>query len=130
MNISVLNLARAVERKKKFERSAASADVKLDFIEAVDGPFRYLAFDNASQAILAHGGTAADALYAADQIAPDAPIYVVDAGRFGWKIWDWQIDLVSAQEALRHGDNLISFGFWWLRRWGEAGRRSRLRIGE
>ena len=100
MNISVLNLARAVEQKKEFEQSAASTDVKLDFIEAVDGPFRYLAFDNASQAILAHGGTAVDALYAADQIAPEAPIYVVDAGRYGWKIWDWQIDLVSAHEAL------------------------------
>ena len=120
MNISVLNLARIVERKKNIERSAASVDVKLDFIESVDGPFRYLAFDDASLAILAHGGTAADALYAADQIAPDAPIYVVDAGRFGWKIWDLQMNLVSAEEALRHGDNIISFGFWWLLRWGEA----------
>jgi hypothetical protein len=119
MNVSVLSLARAVDQKKKIERSAASADVKLDFIEAVDGPFRYLAFDNASQAILAHGGTAADALYAADQIAPDAPIYVVDAGRFGWKIWNLQIDLDSAQEALRHGDNIISFGLWRLRRWAK-----------
>jgi hypothetical protein len=100
MNISVLPLARTVERKKKFERSAASADVKLDFIEAVDGRFRYLAFDDASQAILAHGGTAADALYAADEIAPNAPIYVVDAGRFGWTLWDLQMNLVSAEEAL------------------------------
>ena len=105
MDISVLPLARTVERKKNIERSA---DVKLDVIEAVDGPFRYLAFDDASQAILAHGGTVADALYAADQIAPDAPIYVVDAGRFGWKIWDLQMNLVSAEEALRHGDNIIS----------------------
>jgi hypothetical protein len=129
MNVSVLSLARTVEQKKKTERSAGSA-VGGDFIEAVDGPFRYLAFDHASQAILAHGGTAADAVYAADQIAPDAPIYVVDAGRLGWKIWDWQIDLDSAQEALGHGDNLISFGFWRLRRWSGAGRRSHLRIGE
>jgi hypothetical protein len=83
-------------------------------------PFQYLAFDNTSQAILAHGGTAADALYAADQIAPDAPIYVLDAGRLGWKLWDLRMNLYSAKEALRRGDNIMSFGFWWLRRRVEA----------
>jgi hypothetical protein len=67
-------------------------------------PFQYLAFDNTSQAILAHGGTAADALYAADQIAPDAPIYVLDAGRLGWKLWDLRMNLYSAKEALRRGE--------------------------
>jgi hypothetical protein len=37
MNVYVLNLARAVERKQDIERSAASAGVTLDFIEAADG---------------------------------------------------------------------------------------------
>lgn len=80
-------------------------------------PFRYLAFDHASQAILAHGGTAADALYAADQIAPDAPLYVLDAGHLGWKIWHLQMNLGAASEALRRGDKVVPFDFWWLR-WG------------
>ena len=83
-------------------------------------PFRYLAFNDASQEILAHGGTAADALYAADQIAPDAPIHVLDAGCLGWKIWDLQLNLFSAKEALWRGDNIISFGLSWLRRRGKA----------
>jgi hypothetical protein len=76
--------------------------------------FEYLAFDSSSQAILAHGPTAADALSDADHIAPDAPIYVLSAGSMGWTIWDRRMNLLNAKQALeRHG---IAVARGWLLR--------------
>ena len=65
--------------------------------------FEYLAFDATSQAILAHGHTAVDALYKADRIAPDAPRYILGVGNLGWIIWNQRLSLGAANSALeRH----------------------------
>ena len=62
--------------------------------------FEYLAFDATSQAILAHGAIAVDALCAADRIAPEAPIYILDAGDLGSMIWSQRLNLEAANSVL------------------------------
>jgi hypothetical protein len=62
--------------------------------------FAYIAFDDASKAILAHGQTALDALCVADRAAPDSPIHILDAGRLGPMIWNERMDLVTAKNNL------------------------------
>ena len=62
--------------------------------------FEYLAFDDTSQAILAHGRTAVDALRAAARIALDAPIYILEAGNLGWMIWSQRLNLGAANSVL------------------------------
>jgi len=63
--------------------------------------FAYLAFDNDSWDLLAHGRTASLALQAAEEIAPNALIQVLLAGPFGRTIWDRGVQLYLAERALR-----------------------------
>jgi hypothetical protein len=63
-------------------------------------PFAYIAFDDTSKKILAHGARAVDALCGSDLIAPAAAIYILDAGPQGWKIWAKRMDLMTAKKAL------------------------------
>ncbi len=69
--------------------------------EKRSNPFFYIAFDDTSKAILAHGATAVDALCDADRIAPEAAIYILDAGTQGWKIWSNRMDLIAATKVWR-----------------------------
>ncbi len=63
--------------------------------------FKYLAFDDVSWDLLAHGQTAAIAVQAAEEIAPKASIRVLLAGSFGRTIWDRGVQLYLAERALR-----------------------------
>jgi hypothetical protein len=65
--------------------------------------FAYIAFDEVSKAILAHGQTALDALCVADSAAPDSPIHILDAGNLGAIIWNERMDLVTAKRNLLVG---------------------------
>jgi hypothetical protein len=71
--------------------------------------FSYLAFNDESWELLAHGRTASLALRAAGEIVPHAVIRVISAAPFGRTIWDRgaQLDLAEralrqAREALKH----------------------------
>jgi hypothetical protein len=61
-------------------------------------PFFYLAFDEESQVLLGHGFTAAEALASADATAPASPIYILDCGSQGWKIWVQRMNLPAAKK--------------------------------
>jgi hypothetical protein len=63
--------------------------------------FTYLAFDDESWELLAHGRTAALALQAAGEVAPHAAIRVILAAPFGRTIWDRGVQLCLAERALR-----------------------------
>ncbi len=68
--------------------------------EKRDNLFAYIAFDDTSKTILAHGARAIDALCNADRIAPNAAIYILDAGPRGLEIWTQSMDLMAARKAL------------------------------
>lgn len=63
--------------------------------------FTYLAFDDDSWELLAHGRTPALALWAAEEIAPHTAIRVIHAAPFGRTIWDRGVQLYLAEQALR-----------------------------
>ncbi len=64
--------------------------------------FSYVAFDEVSQAAISYGPSASRALLLADEVAPEAPIYVLDAGVLGWKIWHFRLDLDAARKEIEN----------------------------
>ncbi len=62
--------------------------------------YRYLAFDDDSGELLAHGRTTALALAAAEEIAPLTAIRIINATPFGRTIWDRGVQLNLAERAL------------------------------
>lgn len=71
-------------------------------------PFAYIAFDYTSQTALAYGSTAVDALQDADRVAPDAAIFILRAGRLGWRVWNRRLDLSAATEVIDGSFPLIA----------------------
>lgn len=63
--------------------------------------FNYLAFDDDSWELLAHGRTTALALKAAEEIAPHTAIRIIHAEPFGRTIWDRGVQLYLAERALQ-----------------------------
>lgn len=63
--------------------------------------FDYLAFDDDSWELLAHGRTAAQALKAAEANAPHSEIRVIHAAPFGRTIWDRGVQLYLAERTVR-----------------------------
>jgi hypothetical protein len=63
--------------------------------------FNYLAFDDESWDLLAHGRTLALAIKAAEEIAPHTTIKVIHAAPFGRIIWNRGVQLYLAERALR-----------------------------
>jgi hypothetical protein len=60
--------------------------------------FAYIAFNHETSLPLAHGRSAAHAAAAADQLAPDATLYVLDAHHAGPWIWAERVALMYALE--------------------------------
>lgn len=60
--------------------------------------FAFIAFNHETGLPLAHGPTAALAAAAADHLAPDATLYVLDAGGAGPWIWAERVALSHALE--------------------------------
>ncbi|MDD2794666.1 hypothetical protein [Acidocella sp.] len=58
--------------------------------------FAFIAFNHETGLPLAHGRTAAHAAAAADQLAPDAALYVLDAHHAGPWIWAERVALGAA----------------------------------
>jgi hypothetical protein len=69
--------------------------------------FAYLAFNDDSWELLAHGSTAALALREAGEIAPLAAIRVISAAPFGRTIWDRGVQLCLAERALRQARDAL-----------------------
>jgi hypothetical protein len=69
--------------------------------------FKYLAFDDVSRGLLAHGRTATIAVQAAEGIAPQASIRVLLASPFGRTIWDRGVELYLAERALRRAWDIL-----------------------
>jgi hypothetical protein len=69
--------------------------------------FNYLAFDDDSWELLAHGRTAALALQTAEEIAPNIAIRVIHAAPFGRTIWDRGVQLYLAERALRRARDAL-----------------------
>jgi hypothetical protein len=63
--------------------------------------YNYLAFDDESWDLLAHGATAASALKAAEELAPHTEIRVIHAAPFGRTIWNRGVQLYLAERSLR-----------------------------
>ena len=71
------------------------------------GFFAYLAFDDESWDLLAHGRTAALALQEAEEIVPHTAIRVILAAPFGRTIWDRGVQLYLAERALRRARDAL-----------------------
>jgi hypothetical protein len=67
------------------------------FMNLIESPFAYIAFDERDGAQLAHGQTATIALDRADRLAPDAPIQIIAAGHIGERIWTSRMNFGSAR---------------------------------
>ncbi len=77
--------------------------------------FNYLAFDDESKKVLAHGETALDTLLDAYEIAPASPIHILEVGSVGSTIWLHKLALHSAL-AMLASTIAICGGTWLLRR--------------
>jgi hypothetical protein len=62
--------------------------------------FAFIAFENASGKVLAHGPCAIDALSRADRIRPNIEIEILGAGQAGVWIWNQNFLLAEARSAL------------------------------
>ncbi len=69
--------------------------------QSVADSFNYLAFDDDTWELLAHGPTTAIALRAAEEIAPHTAIRIIHAAPFGRTIWDRGVQLCLAERALQ-----------------------------
>jgi hypothetical protein len=69
--------------------------------------FNYLAFDDKSWELLAHGRTTLIALRAAAKIAPNTSIRIIHAAPFGRVIWDRGVQLYLAERALRRARDAL-----------------------
>ncbi len=72
-------------------------------MEMLQEMYRFIAFDEATGELLAHGKTAVSALDQADRHSPDAAIRVVSAGALGFTVWIARMRLTDACEALGVG---------------------------
>jgi hypothetical protein len=62
--------------------------------------FAFIAFENVSGKVLAHGPSAIDALSRADRIGPNIEIEILGAGQAGAWIWKQNLPLAEARSAL------------------------------
>jgi hypothetical protein len=63
-----------------------------------DNSFAYLAFDESSGSLLAHGSHAVLALADADRMSPSATIFVVRTGKLGEAIWKCGLSLALTSQ--------------------------------
>ena len=66
----------------------------------VENPFKFIAFDQDTGEMLAHGSRAIDALALADRAAPSAVLIVLCAGELGAWFWTAKISLALARTTL------------------------------
>lgn len=69
----------------------------------VKNPFEYIAFDQETGEMLAHGSRAIEALDLADRAAPSATLIVLYAGEQGAWLWTAKVSLKLARMALDPG---------------------------
>jgi hypothetical protein len=62
--------------------------------------FAFIAFENASGKVMAHGSRAIDALSRADRLGPNIEIEILAAGQAGVWIWNQNVLLAEARSAV------------------------------
>jgi hypothetical protein len=83
--------------------------------------FAFIAFENASGKVMAHGPRAIDALSRADRLGANIEIEILAAGQAGVWIWQQNVPLAEARSALNQNSVIADRPNGRL--WPDTGRR-------
>jgi hypothetical protein len=63
----------------------------------INEEFRYIAFDEETRSAIGYGRKAVLALQYADLVNSQSSIFVIEAGRFGYNIWAFALNLTATE---------------------------------